>query len=90
MDQWIAALERAAATTHWTQENRFDSFSPIRLNVSTQWLVDGVSFHGRWVMKRNTDITSQRDYCWNVSRAILMAKERIMIHDWWLSPGLPM
>ncbi|KAH7099651.1 phospholipase D [Auriculariales sp. MPI-PUGE-AT-0066] len=70
MDQWIAALERAAATTHWTQENRFGSFAPIRLNVSSQWLVDG------------------RDYYWNVSRALLMAKERILIHDWWLSPEL--
>jgi len=41
---------------------------------------------------RSVILTSllQRDYCWNVSRAILMAKERIMIHDWWLSPGLLM
>ncbi|KAE8233696.1 hypothetical protein CF326_g1260 [Tilletia indica] len=27
-----------------------------------------------------------RDYYWNVSKALLMAKERIYIHDWWLSP----
>ena len=29
-----------------------------------------------------------RDYFWNLSRAILLAKERIYIHDWWLSPEL--
>lgn len=29
-----------------------------------------------------------RDYFWNLSRAILMARETIYIHDWWLSPGM--
>lgn len=29
-----------------------------------------------------------RDYFWNVSKALLMAKDRIFIHDWWLSPEL--
>ncbi|KAI5121406.1 hypothetical protein M0805_003178 [Coniferiporia weirii] len=29
-----------------------------------------------------------RDYMWNLSRAILLARERIYIHDWWLSPEL--
>ena len=29
----------------------------------------------------------QRDYFWNLSRAILLARETIQIHDWWLSPG---
>lgn len=43
MQQWIAALERIAATSHWARQNRFDSFAPIRLNVAAQWLVDGVS-----------------------------------------------
>jgi phospholipase D1/2 len=43
MQQWIAALERIAATSHWVSKNRFDSFAPIRLNVAAQWLVDGVS-----------------------------------------------
>uniref|UniRef100_A0A8H7XQ51 Phospholipase n=1 Tax=Psilocybe cubensis TaxID=181762 RepID=A0A8H7XQ51_PSICU len=27
-----------------------------------------------------------RDYFWNLSRAMLLAKESIYIHDWWLSP----
>lgn len=31
-----------------------------------------------------------RDYMWNVSRAINMAKDVIYIHDWWLSPELYM
>ena len=30
----------------------------------------------------------QRDYFWNLSRAILLAKETVYIHDWWLSPEL--
>ncbi len=31
-----------------------------------------------------------RDYMWNVSRAIEMARDVIYIHDWWLSPELYM
>lgn len=31
-----------------------------------------------------------RDYMWNLSRALLLAKECIYIHDWWLSPELQM
>lgn len=70
MLQFIASMERMAAQSHWTGENRFGSFAPIRLNVNAQWLADG------------------RDYFWNLSRAIMLAKERIYIHDWWLSPEL--
>ncbi|KAF9242554.1 phospholipase D [Melanogaster broomeanus] len=29
-----------------------------------------------------------RDYMWNLSRALTMAKESIYIHDWWISPEL--
>ncbi|KAF3922487.1 hypothetical protein AA313_de0208815 [Arthrobotrys entomopaga] len=29
-----------------------------------------------------------RDYFWNVSRAVSMAKDVIYIHDWWLSPEI--
>lgn len=29
-----------------------------------------------------------RDYFWNLSRAINMAKNRIYIHDWWISPEI--
>lgn len=31
-----------------------------------------------------------RDYMWNVSRAINMAKDVIYLHDWWISPQLYM
>ena len=31
-----------------------------------------------------------RDYMWNASRAISMAKDVIYIHDWWLSPEIYM
>ena len=42
-----------------------------------------------------SDVFSQwlvdgRDYMWNVSRAISMARDVIYIHDWWLSPELYM
>jgi phospholipase D1/2 len=43
MLQWIAGLEKAAATSQFIGSNRFDSFAPTRMNVSAQWLVDGVS-----------------------------------------------
>ena len=42
MLQWITALEKVAAASHYTGTNRFESFAPIRLNVAAQWLVDGV------------------------------------------------
>lgn len=31
-----------------------------------------------------------RDYLWNLSRALLLAKKTVYIHDWWLSPELYM
>jgi phospholipase D1/2 len=49
MLQWIAALEKVAATSNFTGSNRFNSFAPIRMNVSAQWLVDGVSSLSRGV-----------------------------------------
>ncbi|KAG0148284.1 hypothetical protein CROQUDRAFT_41585 [Cronartium quercuum f. sp. fusiforme G11] len=70
MEQFIASIERMVARSIWSGKNRFDSYAPIRMNVSAQWLIDG------------------RDYFWNLSKAILLAKERIYIHDWWLSPEL--
>ncbi|KAK0616265.1 hypothetical protein B0T14DRAFT_243475 [Immersiella caudata] len=39
--------------------------------------------HAQWLV-------DGRDYMWNVSRAISMAKDVIYIHDWWLSPELYM
>lgn len=44
MLQWIAGLEKIAAASPFATNNRFGSFAPIRLNVSAQWLVDGVCF----------------------------------------------
>lgn len=87
MLQWIAALERVARESHYTGKNRFDSFAPIRLNVAAQWLVDGVRRFFYLVSRPMTDWKFQRDYFWNLSRAILLARETIQIHDWWLSPG---
>lgn len=45
-DQFIASIEKMLAKTIWAGKNRFDSFAPIRLNASAQWLVDGVSEKG--------------------------------------------
>ena len=88
MLQWTTALERAAATCHFTRRSRFDSFAPVRLNVAAQWLVDGVrDFQMPSRLGTYTYYLHQRDYFWNLSRAILLAKESIYIHGWWLSPG---
>ncbi|KAF9203972.1 Phospholipase D1 [Haplosporangium sp. Z 27] len=54
----------------WKEPKRFNSFAPVRENVSAQWLVDG------------------RDYFWNVSKAMEMAKETIYILDWMLTPEI--
>ena len=91
MLQWTTALEKAAATCHFTRRSRFDSFAPVRLNVAVQWLVDGVKDFSALsrLHIRTHIIRDQRDYFWNLSRAILLAKESIYIHDWWLSPGKP-
>lgn len=42
-DQFIASIEQMVANSAWAGKNRFDSFAPIRLNCSAQWLIDGVS-----------------------------------------------
>lgn len=39
--------------------------------------------HAQWLV-------DGRDYMWNVSRAINMARDVIYIHDWWLTPELYM
>lgn len=88
MLQWIAALERVARESHYTGKNRFDSFAPIRLNVAAQWLVDGVRLTIFSHSTRFLHCKRKRDYFWNLSRAILLAKESIYIHDWWLTPGM--
>lgn len=70
MEQFISSMQKMAARNIFGGTNRFESFAPIRLNVSAQWLADG------------------RDYYWNLSKALMMAKDRVFIHDWWLSPEL--
>ncbi|TKY90598.1 hypothetical protein EX895_000596 [Sporisorium graminicola] len=70
MEQFVASMQKMAAGNIFGGTNRFESFAPIRLNVSAQWLADG------------------RDYYWNLSKALMMAKDRVFIHDWWLSPEL--
>lgn len=70
MEQFIVSMQKMAARNIFGGNNRFESFAPIRLNVSAQWLADG------------------RDYYWNLSKALMMAKDRVFIHDWWLSPEL--
>ncbi|KAK9314362.1 hypothetical protein V1522DRAFT_430399 [Lipomyces starkeyi] len=70
MKQWIDSIEYMQRHTLWSKSHRFDSFAPVRYNVSAQWFVDG------------------RDYFWNVSHAIDMAKDVVYIHDWWLSPEI--
>ncbi|KAK9480928.1 hypothetical protein V1514DRAFT_274630 [Lipomyces japonicus] len=70
MKQWLDSIDQMVKLTPWSKVHRFESFAPIRYNVSAQWFVDG------------------RDYFWNVSHAIEMARDTIYIHDWWLSPEI--
>ena len=59
MLQFITALEKKAASSHYTASNRFDSFAPIRLNVAAQWLVDGVRlFSLSWHHGQDFQLTS--------------------------------
>lgn len=89
MKQFVTALEKAAATSQYTAPHcRFDSFAPIRFNVAAQWLVDGVRlFYLLWHHDPLNSRFVQRDYFWNLSRALLLATESIYIHGWWISPG---
>ncbi|PPR05355.1 hypothetical protein CVT24_007969 [Panaeolus cyanescens] len=41
MLQFITAMQKAAQSCIYRYPHRFDSFAPIRTNVSAQWLVDG-------------------------------------------------
>ncbi|KAF8927822.1 Phospholipase D1 [Dissophora ornata] len=66
--QFIESIRKMPSL--WKEPKRFNSFAPVRMNVSAQWLVDG------------------RDYFWNVSKAMQMAKETIYILDWMLSPEI--
>jgi hypothetical protein len=69
MLQWITALEKVAASSHYTGSNRFDSFAPIRLNVAAQWLVDGV---GLFVTTKRNQV-----HCWvlmfNIVRSVIIS-----------------
>ncbi|KAG0232178.1 Phospholipase D1 [Actinomortierella wolfii] len=66
--QFIESIRKMPSL--WREPKRFDSFAPVRKNVSAQWLVDG------------------RDYFWNASKAMEMARETIYIMDWMLSPEM--
>ncbi|KAG0233301.1 hypothetical protein B0O80DRAFT_398425 [Mortierella sp. GBAus27b] len=68
--QFIGSIRKMPAL--WKKPKRFNSFAPVRKNVSAQWLVDG------------------RDYFWNASQAMEMAKETIFILDWMLTPEVLM
>ncbi|PSN72254.1 phospholipase-like protein D1 [Corynespora cassiicola Philippines] len=72
LQQFEDSIRFMAQNSEWANNQRFQSFAPVRKRIYAQWLVDG------------------RDYMWNVSRAISMAKDVIYIHDWWLSPELYM
>jgi phospholipase D1/2 len=72
MLQWITALEKAAATTPFIAKNK---------NRFDSFAPVRLNVAAQWLV-------DGRDYMWNLSRAILMAKETIYIHDWWLSPEL--
>lgn len=42
MKQWMDSMDYMYKHTPWAQKHRFESFAPVRYNVSAQWFVDGV------------------------------------------------
>jgi phospholipase D1/2 len=97
MLQWIAGFEKAAATSHFIGSNRFDSFAPIRMNVSAQWLVDGVGpfsllawafgsfLAARLLLESITcNITCERCdlYPWLVALAWLVLMKQVALFSW--------
>ncbi|KUI74290.1 Phospholipase D1 [Cytospora mali] len=66
----------------------------IRLmKQNSPWASDKIRFESFAPVRNNVFaqwLVDGRDYMWNVSRALSMAKDVIYIHDWWLSPELYM
>lgn len=68
-----------------------DSIRSIKQN--SPWADENIRFDSFAPVRQNVFaqwLVDGRDYMWNVSRAISMAKDVIYIHDWWLSPELYM
>lgn len=63
------------------------------MKQNSPWASDKIRFDSFAPVRNNVFaqwLVDGRDYMWNVSRAISMAKDVIYIHDWWLSPELYM
>ncbi|KAG6359306.1 hypothetical protein INS49_012827 [Diaporthe citri] len=63
------------------------------MKQNSPWASDKIRFASFAPVRRNVYaqwLVDARDYMWNVSRAISMAKDVIYIHDWWLSPEIYM
>ncbi|KKY30373.1 putative phospholipase d1 [Diaporthe ampelina] len=63
------------------------------MKQNSPWASDKIRFSSFAPVRRNVYaqwLVDARDYMWNVSRAISMAKDVIYIHDWWLSPEIYM
>lgn len=63
------------------------------MKQNSPWASPNIRFDSFAPVRQNVYaqwLVDGRDYMWNVSRAISMAKDVIYIHDWWLSPELYM
>lgn len=63
------------------------------MKQNSPWASPSIRFDSFAPVRQNVFaqwLVDGRDYMWNVSRAISMAKDVIYIHDWWLSPELYM
>lgn len=71
---------------------QFEDSVKKMLECST-WCQSDIRFDSFAPVRQNVFaqwLVDGRDYMWNVSRAISMAKDVIYIHDWWLTPELYM
>ncbi|TIA88119.1 hypothetical protein E3P99_02758 [Wallemia hederae] len=60
MEQFIQSMMMMKNITSWSKVHRFDSFAPVRLNVSAQWLVDGRDYF--WQLSRAVSLAQESIY----------------------------
>ncbi|TIC73404.1 phospholipase D [Wallemia mellicola] len=83
MEQFIQSMMMMKNMTPWSQIHRFDSYAPVRLNVSAQWLVDGRDYY--WQLSRAVSLAQESIYIhdWWLSPELQL--RRPGQHKWKLS-----
>ena len=74
MEQFIQSMMMMKNLTQWSKIHRFDSFAPVRLNVSAQWLVDGRDYY--WQLSKAISMAQESIYIhdWWLSPELLLRR----------------